>query len=104
MLSLVPRLSPSSLPAIGGIRLADSSILVADGQLAVSLSDKGAKELSRESAAIDFLREAFGHLKAIAVDKDVEALLECANIRHEDKVGVVAASDSDAFVAAVKIR
>ena len=102
-------------PKIGGIKLADGSILVADGQLAgtpsvlfdavaVILSDKGAAELSRERAAIDFVRDAFGHLKAIAVDKGGEALLECANIGHEDEVGVVAASDSDAFIAAAKTR
>jgi hypothetical protein len=37
--------------------------------VAVILSDEGAKALSMESAAIDFVRDAFGHLKAIAVDK-----------------------------------
>jgi len=34
--------------------------------VAVILSDAGAKALSKECAAIDFVRDAFGHLKAIA--------------------------------------
>src|SRR5665647_2144177 len=67
-------------PKVGGAKLSDGSMLAADGQLAgtpsvlfdavaVILSDEGAQTLSRESAAIDFVRDAFGHLKAIAVDK-----------------------------------
>ena len=59
--------------------LADGSTLPADGQLAgtpsvmfdavaVLLSAQGADMLMREAAAIDFARDAFGHLKAIAID------------------------------------
>ena len=65
---------------VGGTKLADGSILKADGQLAgtpsvlldaivVLLSQGGAKTLSKESAAIDFVRDAFAHLKAIGVDR-----------------------------------
>ena len=100
-------------PKVGGVRLADGSMLAADGQLAgtpsvlfdavaVVLSDKGAKALLKESAAIDFVRDAFGHLKAIAVDKGGQALLKKANIGHD--AGIVDVSDKDAFVAAAKIR
>ena len=100
-------------PKVGGVRLADGSMLAADGQLAgtpsvlfdavaVVLSDKGAKALSKESAAIDFVRDAFGHLKAIAVDKGGRALLKQANIGHD--AGIVDVSNKDAFVAAAKIR
>lgn len=77
-------------PKVGGAKLADGSILEADGQLAgmpsvlfdavaVILSDAGADMLSKEAAAIDFVRDAFGHLKAIAVDKGGQALLKIAN-------------------------
>jgi len=70
-------------PKVGGAKFADGSMLPADGQLAgmpsvgfdavaVILSDEGATALSVESAAIDFVRDAFGHLKAIAVDKGGE--------------------------------
>jgi catalase len=100
-------------PKVGGAKLADGSMLAADGQLAgtpsvlfdavaVILSDEGAKALSMESAAIDFVRDAFGHLKAIAVDKGGRALLKTANVGQD--AGVVDANDKDAFMAAAKTR
>src|SRR5450830_1723581 len=100
-------------PKVGGVKLADGSMLAADGQLAgtpsvlfdgvaVILSDKGAKALSMESAAIDFVRDAFGHLKAIAVDKGGQALLKIANVGQD--AGVVDTNDKDAFIAAAKTR
>ncbi|MHB1457419.1 MAG: catalase [Armatimonadota bacterium] len=100
-------------PKVGGAKLADGSMLVADGQLAgnpsvlfdavaVILSDEGAKMLSTESAAIDFVRDAFGHLKAIAINKGGEALLCVANVSHD--AAVVNADNTDAFIAAAKTR
>ena len=100
-------------PKVGGAKLADGSMLAADGQLAgtpsvlfdavaVILSDEGAKTLSMEGAAIDFVRDAFGHLKAIAVDQGGQALLKMANVRQD--TGVVDANDKNAFIAAAKTR
>jgi len=100
-------------PRVGGAKLADGSMLAADGQLAgtpsvlfdavaVILSEKGAKALSMESAAIDFVRDAYGHLKAIAVDQGGQALLKSANVGQDE--GVVDAGDKDAFIAAAKTR
>jgi catalase len=100
-------------PKVGGAKLADGSLLPADGQLAgtpsvlfdavaIILSDEGAKALSKESAAIDFVRDAFGHLKAIAADKGGFALLKTANVGQD--AGVVDVSNKDAFVAAAKTR
>jgi catalase len=100
-------------PKVGGAKLGDGSMLPADGQLAgmpsvlfdavaVVLSDEGAKALSVESAAIDFVRDAFGHLKAIAVDKGGRALLKTANVGQD--AGVVDANDKDDFIAAAKTR
>jgi len=100
-------------PKVGGVKLANGSILAADGQLAgtpsvlfdavaVILSDKGVKALAMESAAIDFVRDAFGHLKAIAVDKGGQALLRIANVGQD--AGVVNASDTGAFITAAKTR
>ena len=100
-------------PKVGGAKLAAGSILAADGQLAgnpsvlfdavaVILSDEGAKTLSMESAAIDFVRDAFGHLKAIAVDKGGRTLLRIANVGQD--AGVVDTYDQDAFIAAAKTR
>lgn len=100
-------------PKLGGAKLADGSILAADGQLAgtpsvlfdavaVILSDEGAKALSMESAAIDFVRDAFGHLKAIAFDKGGQALLKTANVGQD--TGVVDTNNLDAFIVAAKTR
>jgi len=100
-------------PKVGGVKLAAGPILVADGQLAgtpsvlfdavaVILSDEGAKALSMESAAIDFVRDAFGHLKAIAVDKGGRTLLKIANVGQD--AGIADANDKDAFIKAAKTR
>jgi catalase len=100
-------------PKVGGAKLADGSMLQADGQLAgtpsvmfdavaVILSDDGAKILTREAAAIDFVRDAFGHLKAIAVDQGGQALLDKANIERDK--GVVDGKDVAGFIAAAKTR
>jgi catalase len=100
-------------PKVGGAKLADGSRLPADGQLAgtpsvlfdavaVILSDAGAATLSKEAAAIDFVRDAFGHLKAIAIDHGGQALLQKAGVAPDG--GVVNAHDSGAFLAAAKTR
>jgi catalase len=100
-------------PKVGGTKLAGGSMLAADGQLAgtpsvlfdavaIVLSDAGAKALSLESAAVDFVRDAFGHLKAIATDRGGQALLKTASIAHD--AGVVSANDEDAFITAAKTR
>ena len=100
-------------PKIGGAKLADGSSLAADGQLAgtpsvlfdavaVILSEAGAKTLVKEGAAIDFVRDAFGHLKAVAADEGGQALLRAAKVAHD--AGVVDARDKDAFIAAAKTR
>jgi catalase len=100
-------------PRVGGAQLADGSMLAADGQLAgtpsvlfdavaVVLSGEGAQTLAQESAAIDFVRDAFGHLKAIAADDGGNRLLKAANVKRDH--GVVDATDTKAFIAAAKTR
>jgi catalase len=100
-------------PKVGGAKLADGSMLQADGQLAgtpsvmfdavaVILSDDGANLLTKESAAINFVHDAFAHLKAIAVDKGGQALLKKANIERDK--GVVDINDIKGFIAAAKTR
>lgn len=100
-------------PKVGDVKLAAGLKLAADGQLAgspsvlfdaiaVILSDEGAKALAMESAAIDFVRDAFGHLKAIAADKGGQALLRIANVGQD--AGVGDANDKEAFIAAAKTR
>ena len=100
-------------PKVGGAKLADGTLLPVDGQLAgtpsvlfdavaIVLSDDGAAALSREAAAIDFVRDAFGHLKAIAIDKGGQALLQEAGVMPD--AGVLAAHDLAGFIAAARTR
>ncbi|MHB1333648.1 MAG: catalase [Sulfuriferula sp.] len=100
-------------PKIGGVKLSDGSLLPANGQLAgspsvlfdavaVILTDSGAKALAKEGAAIDFVRDAYGHLKAIAVDAGGSALLKTANVGSD--AGVLDIKDPNAFIAAAKTR
>jgi catalase len=55
-----------------------------------------------DGAAIDFVRDAFAHLKAIAVDKGGQSLLTIAKVGED--AGVVDASNKDAFISAAKTR
>jgi len=48
------------------------------------------------------VRDAFGHLKAIGVDKGGQALLKIANAGQD--AGVVDTNDKGAFIAAAKTR
>ncbi len=100
-------------PKVGQVTLADGTKLAADRQLAgspsclfdavaVIVGEAGAQNLSKEAAAIDFVRDAFGHLKAIAVDAGGQTLLGAAGITPD--AGVVAAKDRRGFVAAAKTR
>ena len=100
-------------PKVGGARLSDGSLLPADGQLAgtpsvvfdavaLVLSKEGGAALSREAAAVDWVRDAFGHLKAIAVDAGAAAVLKAGGVARD--AGVVDAADTGAFIAAAKVR
>ena len=70
--------------------------------VAVVLSKEGAAALAKDGAAIDFVRNAFGHLKAIACDAGGLALLQAAGITPD--AGVVSAKDTTAFINAAKTR
>ena len=48
------------------------------------------------------MRDAFGHLKAMAVDQGGQALLKKANVAPD--AGVIDTNDKDAFIAAAKTR
>lgn len=100
-------------PKIGGAILSDGTLLAADGQLAgtpsvlfdavaIVLSVQGAKTLSEEAAAIDFVRDAFGHLKTIAIDKGGSVLLKIAHIAQDS--GVIDATETDRFIESAKTR
>jgi catalase len=98
---------------IGDVKLADGSLLEVDSQLAgtpsvlfdavaIILSGQTTVSLSKDAAAIDFVRDAFGHLKAILVDEGGATLLKTANIKQD--AGVLSIARLESFIAAAKTR
>ncbi|RZJ61419.1 MAG: catalase [Acidovorax sp.] len=100
-------------PRVGGAKLRDGTLLAAHGQLAGTpstvfdavvsvLTSEMGEQLSREAAAVDWFRDAFGHLKAIAAGKGSQALLSAAGI--EPDAGVVDPANVQGFIAAAQTR
>jgi catalase len=100
-------------PKLGGAKLSDGKKLAADGQLAgtpsfvfdavaVVLSAEAGKQLSKESAAVDFVSNAFAHLKAIAADAGAQPLLKAGNVVKD--AGVLDAGNGKGFIEAAKTR
>ena len=100
-------------PKVGGARMADGSVLPADGQLAGTpsvvfdavasvLSPEMGEVLAKEAAAVDWFRDAFGHLKAIAACKGTHAILKAGGITPD--AGVLDPADVKAFMAAAQTR
>ncbi|MDB5736676.1 MAG: catalase [Sphingomonas bacterium] len=98
-------------PKVGGAKLADGSMMKADGQLAGSpsqifdavaiiLSDEGCKALLYQGAAVQFAMDAFGHLKAIGASVAAKPLLDKAGIEPDEGVTDLGA----AFVTAAAKR
>jgi catalase len=82
--------------SIGEIKASDGAMLKVDAQLAgspsvildavaVFLVDNEAARLCKESAAVDFLRDAYSHLKAICFDEGAGVLLESANCERDER-------------------
>ncbi len=84
-------------PKIGGATLADGSLLKPDGQLAgtpsqtvdaiaLVLSEAGCAALLNEAAAVQFVMDAFGHLKAIGASQEAQPLLDKAGVVPDEGV------------------
>ncbi len=107
-------------PKIGGAKLADGSLLKADGQLAgtpsqtvdaiaVVLSADGCKALLKEGAAVQFVMDAFGHLKAIGHSPEAKPLLDKAGVEPDAGVtdlgaGFIPAASKRFFDREPKVR
>jgi len=98
-------------PKVGGATLTDGSKRKADGQLAgtpsqifdavaVVLSPDGCASLVKEAAAVQFVMDAFGHLKAIGASEAAKPLLDKAGVEADDGVTGL----DDGFVAAAAKR
>ena len=70
--------------------------------VALVLSDAAGKALASEAAAVDWVRDAFGHLKAIAHDDGASAVIQAAGIGKD--AGVVKASETAAFIKTARTR
>jgi catalase len=84
-------------PKVGGAKLSDGQMMKAHGQLlgspsqlfdavAIVLSDEGCKMLTKEGAAIGFVMDAFGHLKAIGASSAAKSLLDKAGVEADEGV------------------
>ncbi len=100
-------------PKLGGATLSDGRKQAADGQLAgtpsqvfdavaVLLSEAAGRKLAKESAAVDFVANAWAHLKAIASDDGAAPLLKAGHVGRD--AGIVDAADARSFIAAAKTR
>jgi len=103
-------------PRIGGVVRSDGNHLPADGQLAgnpsvlfdavvLALGPDGGASLQKESAAVDFVRDAFQHLKVIGHTIHAGPLLAASGVESTRDEGVVLVDDHGtlaAFVAAAR--
>lgn len=98
-------------PKVGGAKLSDGTQQKADGQLAgmpsqlfdavaVLLSKDGVAMLVKEAAAVEWVMNAFGHLKAIGASDAAQPLLDKAGVEPDDGVTGL----DDGFIAAAKRR
>jgi catalase len=98
-------------PKVGGAKLADGSLRKADGQLAgtpsqlfdavaLVLSADATAVLLKESAAVDFVANAFVHLKAIGANDAAQPLLDKAHIEPDKGITDL----GNKFITAAKLR
>lgn len=99
---------------IGGAALSDGKTLKADGQLAgtpsvtldaivLALSEAGCAALLGDGAAVDFIKDAFSHLKAIGHTPDAKPLLDKAGVIPDEGVCDIETGLDD-FVHTAAIR
>ena len=97
-------------PKVGKVPLSDGSSIAADAQLfgqpsvtvdacAVILSAEACAKLRKEAAAVQWVMDAFGHLKAIGCNAEAKPLLDKAGVEPGEGV-----TDLAGFVEAAKRR
>jgi catalase len=97
-------------PKVGKVPLSDGSAVAADAQLfgqpsvtvdacAVVLSEAACAKLVKEAAAVQWVMDAFGHLKAIGHNAAAKPLLDKAGVEADEGV-----TDLAGFVDAAKKR
>ena len=97
-------------PKVGKVPLSDGSTIAADAQLfgqpsvtvdacAVILSEAATAKLVKEGAAVQWVMDAFGHLKAIGHNAAAKPLLDKAGVEPDEGI-----TDLSGFVEAAKKR
>jgi catalase len=102
-------------PKIGGITTRGGKKVVGEQALSgapsvvfdavvVAPSTEGAAKLLREAAAVDWIRDAFGHLKVIGLSQAAEPLFAKADVAIDADEGVVRLEGKgvEAFLAAAR--
>ena len=95
---------------VNGVELSDGKHLPADAQIdgapsvlfdtvALIASKDGAAELAGKACAIDFLKDAFGHLKAIGLSKDAATLAQKAGLAEDEFIVELASTNVGDFLA-----
>ena len=95
-------------PKVGGVTLKDGTKLKVHRQLqgspsvlfdavALVLSDAGCELLLGEGAAVDFVKDAFGHLKAIGHTTEAQPLLDKAGVARDARV-VAVEKNAETFI------
>jgi catalase len=98
---------------VGGVAMNDGSFVSVDGQLAgtpsclldavvLLLPREAGITLAKEAAAVDFVRDAYGHLKAIGVSDGARPLVQKAGIDSDG--GVIDPFAINEFIEAAKTR
>jgi catalase len=99
---------------VGGVTTADGKALVADGQLAgmpsvifdavaLVVSKDGCQKLLTDSAALDFVTNAFVHLKAIGHTAEAQPLLDRCGVEPDAGIAKLGGKVS-AFIEPAKTR
>ena len=96
-------------PKVGGAKMSDGAMQPADAQLAgypsvladaiaLVLSQDGCKLMMKEAAAVQFVMDAFGHLKAIGASDAAKPLLDKAGVEPDEGVTGLGADFAKAAV------
>lgn len=94
-------------PKVGGASAADGGLIEADFQLAggpsvlfdtvfIAISEKGARALSNEAAAVAWVHDAFAHCKVIGATPEAQMLLDKAGVIPDE--GVLSGPAPNAFL------
>ncbi|MCA9630291.1 MAG: hypothetical protein KC766_21620, partial [Myxococcales bacterium] len=100
-------------PRVQGLRWDGRGVFDADGQIAgtpsanfdavaLVLSEESGERLAQDAATVDFVRDAFGHLKTIGFTDGATALLEAAGIEPDH--GIIPLDELDLFIDWAKTR